>query len=187
MATTITATRQVVEDYQRLFVNRRAYIGCRLLSTSASGEALVQRNEFFGLRPELILHPAFFDFAVDSRAQDLALRHTFFWFWLSTSSVWRTIGAENRHSCPIYACSDMKCARVAPFGEWRRDVLFGWTALNDNVPLSQLIQRRTSCPRRAFGDVSISLRRRCLRGTQELTHLWERHAAIHRRYTLISF
>jgi hypothetical protein len=25
MATTITATRQVVEDYQRLFVNRRAY------------------------------------------------------------------------------------------------------------------------------------------------------------------
>jgi hypothetical protein len=25
MATTTTATRQVVEDYQRLFVNRRAY------------------------------------------------------------------------------------------------------------------------------------------------------------------
>ena len=25
MAMTITATRQVVEDYQRLFVNRRAY------------------------------------------------------------------------------------------------------------------------------------------------------------------
>ena len=25
MATTIMATRQVVEDYQRLFVNRRAY------------------------------------------------------------------------------------------------------------------------------------------------------------------
>jgi len=25
MATTITATRQAVEDYQRLFVNRRAY------------------------------------------------------------------------------------------------------------------------------------------------------------------
>src|SRR5271165_6255958 len=25
MATTITATRQVIEDYQRLFVNRRAY------------------------------------------------------------------------------------------------------------------------------------------------------------------
>ena len=25
MATTITATRRVVEDYQRLFVNRRAY------------------------------------------------------------------------------------------------------------------------------------------------------------------
>jgi hypothetical protein len=25
MATTITATRQLVEDYQRLFVNRRAY------------------------------------------------------------------------------------------------------------------------------------------------------------------
>src|SRR5271157_4014723 len=26
----------------------------------------------------------------------------------------------------------MRCARVAPFGEWRRDVLFEWTAVNDN-------------------------------------------------------
>jgi hypothetical protein len=37
MATTITATRQVVEDYQRLFVNRRAYTMQSLRPHSETG------------------------------------------------------------------------------------------------------------------------------------------------------
>jgi hypothetical protein len=45
---------------------------------------LVHRKEFFWLKPALILHPALFNFAFDSRAQDLAVRHTSFWFRLST-------------------------------------------------------------------------------------------------------
>ncbi len=41
MATTITATRQVVEDYQRLFVNRRAYTMQSLRPHSGNRAALL--------------------------------------------------------------------------------------------------------------------------------------------------